>query len=298
MAKAWLAFFAKLRRRNPAERYQRSLWGGAVFLVKKFMKRFADLISTVLVGIGMLVLWQAAVTLFEIPQYILPGPIEVLAAVGKYWPISIRTNLGYTLSSIAIGYSLTVVISIPAAVFISYSKAFERTIYPFLVLVQLIPKVAIAPLFIVWFGFGMFPKVLMVFLLSFFALLVDSISGFKSLNPRLEYVARTMTDSEWKPFWKMRFPSALPHIFSGLKISIAFATVGAIVGEFVGSDKGLGYLLLKANGEFNTPYLFAVLFVLSVVGILLYKAIELIEHFAIPWHVSKRKSLTGARSTL
>ena len=236
---------------------------------------------------GVIVIWQLSVMLFKIPNYVLPSPIESITSLFIYWP-DISKNLFTTLYEVSIGFLASVVISIPLATLISYSKTFEKTIYPFMVLIQLIPKVAIAPLFTIWFGFGITPKILMVFLLSFFPLLIDAIVGLKSLNGRLVYLAHTMSDSEWKFFWKIKLPNALPQIFAGLKVSIAFATVGAIVAEFLGSDSGLGHLLLRANGDYNTRLLFAILIVLSVMGIMFFKIIEFIEKKAIPWHVSQR----------
>lgn len=266
--------------------------------MKGLWRKMNRLFWGLLTGFVIIVIWHFSIQLFQVPIYLMPAPYQVWEALRYYWPLSIYKNLLYTLSSIGIGFSLTVLISIPLSVFIASSEWLEKTVYPVLVIVQLIPKVALAPLFIVWFGFGLTSKVLMVFLLSFFALLVDATTGFKSLNPRLVFVARTMTDSQWKFFWTIRFPSALPHIFTGLKISISSATVGAIIGEFVGSNQGLGYLMLKANGDLNTPYLFAVLIVLSLVGILLYKMVEIIESAALPWHVSKRNVLKQSKATL
>ena len=265
---------------------------------KRIRSRMADLLIALATGVVILVLWHFATVLFNIPKFILPSPVAVIQALFKYWPLSISSNLLYTLSSIGIGFGVTVVISIPLAVMISSIPALEKTVYPLFVVIQLIPKVALAPLFIVWFGFGITSKIVMVFLMSFFPLLVNATTGFKSLNPRLVYVARTMTDSQWKFFWAMRFPSALPDIFTGLKIAVSNATVGAIIGEFVGSNLGLGYLMLKANGDLNTAYMMASLLILAVVGILLYKTVEAIEAFALPWHVSRRKSLIKNNSTL
>lgn len=265
---------------------------------KRIYKRFEDLIISILTGIFVLVIWQLAVMAFDIPPFILPAPGRVIKALIQYWQVSIASNLKYTLTSIGIGFGITVFISIPLAVAIASIPALEKTVYPLFVIIQLIPKVALAPLFIVWFGFGITSKIIMVFLMSFFPLLVNATTGFKSLNPRLVYVARTMTDSQWKFFWTMRFPAALPDIFTGLKIAVSNATVGAIIGEFVGSNEGLGYLMLKANGDLNVSYMLANLFVLAVVGILLYKLVELIETFAIPWHVTKRKEALQSNSSL
>lgn len=260
--------------------------------IKKAMRMnsLKDFLSMAIIFLVFLLVWELLVSILDVPRYILPAPSVAIVAFFQYWTAMVPHMMA-TLSVIIIGFGLTILISIPAATMVAYSKTFERLIYPFLVLLQLIPKVAIAPLFIIWFGFGTLPKVMLVFLLSFFPLFIDATVGFKSLNPRLIYVAKTMSHSEWKFFWKIRFPSALPQIFAGLKTSVAFATVGAIVAEFVGSDSGLGYLLMRANGDLNTPFLFALLILLCIIGIVLYKIIEVVESLAIPWHASKRTDL-------
>lgn len=258
--------------------------------IKLLACKLKQTLPSILSVFAVLIIWQLAVLIFKIPDYVLPSPLASIQALVQYWP-QIQKNLFTTLYEVLIGYSATVVVSIPVATLISYSKTFEKTLYPFMVLIQLIPKVAIAPLFVIWFGFGVTPKILMVFLLSFFPLLIDATVGLKSLNGRLIYLSKTMSDSEWKFFWKIKLPNALPHIFAGLKVSIAFATVGAIVAEFLGSDSGLGHLLLRANGDYNTKLLFALLIVLSAMGILFYKVIEFIERKAIPWHISQRTDL-------
>lgn len=236
---------------------------------------------------GVIVIWELSVRIFDIPSYILPSPSDSIKALIQYWDY-IKINLFTTLYEIGVGFGATVVISIPIATMISYSRIFEKTLYPFMVFLQLIPKVAIGPLFVVWFGFGMMPKILMVFLLSFFPLLMDTVAGLKSLNGRLYYMARTMSESEWKFYWKIKLPNALPSIFSGLKTSISMATVGAVVAEFLGSDSGLGYLLLRANGDINTRLLFAILIVLCLMGMIFFGIVEIIEKKVIPWHVSQR----------
>lgn len=236
---------------------------------------------------SVIVIWEILVRILKIPSYILPSPSESVMALFQYWDV-IKSNLFTTLYEIGVGFGATVLISIPIATMISYSRIFEKTLYPFMVFLQLIPKVAIGPLFVVWFGFGTIPKILMVFLLSFFPLLMDTVAGLKSLNGRLYYMARTMSDSEWKFYWKIKLPNALPSIFSGLKTSISMATVGAVVAEFLGSDSGLGYLLLRANGDINTKLLFAILIVLCLMGMVFFEIVELIEKKAIPWHVSQR----------
>ena len=253
----------------------------------KFLARLRSSMPSICsVGI-VIVIWEIVVRAFDIPDYVLPAPSESVLSLVQYWDY-IQGNMFVTLREIGIGFALTVVISIPVATLISYSSIFEKTLYPFMVFLQLIPKVAIGPLFVVWFGFGELPKVLMVFLLSFFPLLMDTVAGLKSLNGRLYYMARTMSDSEWKFYWKIKLPNALPSIFSGLKTSISMATVGAVVAEFLGSDSGLGYLLLRANGEINTKSLFAILIVLCILGTIFFGIVEILERKLIPWHVSQR----------
>jgi NitT/TauT family transport system permease protein len=164
----------------------------------------------------------------------------------------------------------------------------ERTIYPLIVFLQIVPKIAIAPLFIIWFGFGFTPKLLLVFLLSFFPIVVAAIAGFKSIDEETMELARSTGASEWMIFRKIRLPHAMPSIFTGLKVAAALSSTAAVVAEFVASDKGLGYLLLQYNGDLETPMVFATIIVLSVVGLIVYYLVELIEKLAIPWHVSQR----------
>jgi NitT/TauT family transport system permease protein len=168
---------------------------------------------------------------------------------------------------------------------------------PVLVFTQLIPKIALAPLFIIWFGFGLFPKVFMTFLLSFFPIVIDAVVGFRSLDQEIVYLTRSMGLSGWQAFVKVRLPHALPQIFAGLKVAITLATVGAIIGEWVGADRGLGYLLLVAGGDLRTSLLFATLVVLTGIGLVLYYLMVLAERLAIPWHVSRRGPL-GAKGGL
>ncbi len=220
----------------------------------KFLNSLKESMPSIFSVGGVIVFWEILVRFFEIPSYILPSPSESVLAIVQYWS-AIKSNMFTTLYEIGVGFGATVIISIPIATLISYSRIFEKTLYPFMVFLQLIPKVAIGPLFVVWFGFGSMPKILMVFLLSFFPLLMDTVAGLKSLNGRLYYMARTMSESEWKFYWKIKLPNALPSIFSGLKTSISMATVGAVVAEFLGSDSGLGYLLLRGRISYARKFI-------------------------------------------
>ena len=230
----------------------------------------------------LILLWAVLVTVFTIPDYLVPPPQSVvprlIASRGPLW-----NNTLTTLSEIVLGYIITVLLSIPMGLVIALSLLARRVAYPVLVFVQLVPKIAIAPLFLVWFGFGIQSKVLLTVLLTFFPLLLASIAGFQALDTRLLYLTRSMGASVWQTFWYVRFPSALPVIFSGLKTAATIAATAAIVAEFVGANSGLGYSLLVATGTLDTSLIFAILLILTIIGIGLNYLIEGIEYFAMPW---------------
>jgi NitT/TauT family transport system permease protein len=232
-------------------------------------------------------LWEAAVRVFNVAPYLLPPPSTVVIELTARWP-RVLDGAMITTHEILAGYLLAVVVSVPLALLITYSRALESTLYPLIVFLQIVPKIAIAPLFIIWFGFGFTSKLLLVFLLSFFPIVVSSIAGFKSLDPDVMDLARSTGASEWLMFRKIRLPQALPSIFTGLKVGAALAATAAVVAEFVASNRGLGYLLLEYNGNLETAMVFAVVLVLSAIGLLVYYAVELVEKLAIPWHVSHR----------
>lgn len=245
-----------------------------------------------LVG-AILLLWEVAVVLFRIPAYLIPAPLAVVDQIAAHWRELAEQSLITTYATLA-GFGLSALVGIPLAMAIAYSRPIESTLYPLLVFSQSVPKVAIAPLFIVWFGFGVLPKIIVAFLLAFFPVVVSTVMGFKSLDPDMLDLARSMKASRLQLFIKFSLPHALPSIFSGLKVAVTLAVVGAVVGEFVGSNSGIGYMLQIANGNFDLPLMFAGLFVLSIIGVLLFLAVDLVERASIPWHVSHRPPVTGA----
>jgi len=233
--------------------------------------------------------WEFAVRLTGIKEYLLPPPSRVWTEfVKRYDPV--MASAWVTTKEIIAGYLLAVVVSVPLALWIASSRFMENSVYPVIVFLQIVPKIAIAPLFIIWFGFGFTPKLLVVFLLSFFPIVVASIAGFKAVDPDIADFARTTGAGRWKMFQKIRLPQALPQIFTGLKVGAALAATAAVVAEFVASDKGLGYLLLQYNGNLDTPMVFATIILLSLIGLVVYYAVELVERFTIPWHVSHRQA--------
>ncbi len=227
-------------------------------------------------------LWSLAIQIFKIPAYLLPGPGAVFQRLvvdaGMLW-----LNAKVTLTEIVLGFALTVLAAIPLGLVIALSPLARQALYPPIMLLQLVPKIAIAPLFVVWFGFGLFPKVLLTFLLCFFPTLVASMTGFRALDERVLYLTRSMGASAWQTFRYVRVPAALTYIFSGLKVSAVFAATGAIVGEFVGANAGLGYLLLRGTSFLDMPLIFACLVALSIVGILFSYIVDGLEVLLMPW---------------
>lgn len=240
------------------------------------------------VGVGsLLVLWLLVTTIFTIPDYLLPSPLSVVERASLEWR-GLLTQSSYTLIEVLAGFFGSVAIGVPMAFAVVQSRPVERVVLPMVVASQAIPKVAIAPILVVWLGFGLFPKIVISFLIGFFPILVSTIAGLKSVDAEMIDLVRSMRASKTKIMLHVRLPSALPQIFSGLKVSIALCVVGAIVGEFVGADRGLGYLLLTATGALDGTLVWAALLVLIGLGILLFQIIVSIERVAIRWHVSVR----------
>ena len=240
--------------------------------------------------------WELGVRLFDVKEYLLPAPSVVITALAQNAAKVLESAL-VTTQEILAGYALAIVVSIPLALSIAYSKFMEEAVYPLVVFLQIVPKIAIAPLFLIWFGFGFTPKLLLVFLLSFFPIVVSSIAGFKSVDPDIMDFARTTGAGSWRLFAKIRLPQALPGIFTGLKVGAALSATAAVVAEFVASDRGLGYLLLQYNGDLNTPMVFGIIIVLSAIGLVVYYAVEIVERIVIPWHVSQQAPVGGTAFT-
>lgn len=230
----------------------------------------------------LIVAWEILIDVLKVPEFLVPPPSKFFARLFQsrdlFWAQTLVT--GY---EVLLGFVASAILSIPLALLIVSVPLVERAVYPIIVFFQLIPKIAIAPLFIVWFGFEIFPKVLLTFLLCFFPVLVDSMTGFKSIDPRLYYITRSMGANAWQTFRHIRLPAAMPFIFSGLKVSIVLAATGAIVGEFVGANQGLGYLLMRGTSYMDTPLIFAALVALSIMGLFFSYAVEASERLIMPW---------------
>lgn len=232
--------------------------------------------------VAMVGIWSGAIRVFAIPSYLVPGPSGVFHVLvsepGMLWE-----NAETTLAEILLGFGLTLLSAIPLGLAIALSPLAKQILYPPAMLLQLLPKVAVAPLFLVWFGFGIDSKVILTLLMTFFPLLIASIAGFQILDARLLYITRSMGATTWQTFRYLRVPAALPVIFSGVKTSATIAATAAIVAEFVGANRGLGYVLLKGTSTMNLQLTFAVLVILTVIGLVINYAVEFSEWLLTPW---------------
>jgi len=237
--------------------------------------------------VGVVLVWQLVVSVLRPADYLLPSPGSVAEE------LVLRRELLWhhtwvTTQEMLLGFFLSVVVSIPIAILIAAWKPLERAVYPLLVISQAVPKVAIAPLLLVWMGFGATPKIFVAVLIAFFPIVISTVTGLKSVPYEMIQLSRSIGLSTTATFAKIRVPYALPHIFAGLKVGITLAVVGAVVGEFVGADRGLGYLLLFSLGRLNTRLMFADLVVLVLLGVVSFWLVQLLERKTIPWHVSVR----------
>jgi NitT/TauT family transport system permease protein len=236
----------------------------------------------------MFALWQVAVDVLHIRALILPAPSAILLALFDQPAWFLQEGL-YTLGTTLLGFVLAVSVGILLAILIVEVRLFENTLYVLIVASNSVPKVAIAPLFVIWLGTGPGPKIAIAFLIAFFPIVIDTVLGLKSVPKDMLDLASTMHGGRLDQFWRIRLPCALPSVFAGMKVGISLALVGAIVGEFVASDHGLGYIILTAQGTFETAQIFAANLLLGAVGIVLFWAMVLLERKLLPWHASQRQ---------
>lgn len=234
-----------------------------------------------------LVVWQVGVMLYKAPAYLLPSPVAIARTFVDSLP-ALLSNGWITVYEMLGGYALAVAVALPLAIAITSSDRFDRFVMPTMLFFQVVPKVAIAPLFLVWFGVGATPKVLVAFLISFFPIVIDAVVGLRSMTPEMADLARSMGASRQQVFLRFRLPTSLPYLFSGLKVAATLAIAGTVVGEFVGADRGLGYLLLVSNSNMQTSLMFATIVALTIIGLIFYYIVEFTEGLLIPWHVTHR----------
>ncbi|MGB7036105.1 MAG: ABC transporter permease [Xanthobacteraceae bacterium] len=244
-----------------------------------------DLGRSIYPVLGILVIlgiWQLYTSLSGITPLVLPSPMEIATVSVQRYDLLLQQTWP-TLVETVLGFGLALVIGIPLAVFVANSRLCNLVLYPILVATQSIPKVAIAPIILVWFGLGISSKLALAFLVAFFPIVVDTATGLKATPPGLLDLARALCASPLQVFFKVQMPAALPFIFAGSKVAITLAVIGAVIGEFVGSVTGLGNLVLSANSQLDGPLAWAALVWLSALGILLFGAVALVERLTMPW---------------
>ncbi len=232
---------------------------------------------------GLVVMWELSTVVLAIPAYILPTPTDI--GVRLFQETSMLWGHTWTtLTEVLLGFGLSLAIGIPIAITIVYSKYLANSIYPIIIGIQCLPMVSIAPILVIWFGYGLITKVILACLISFFPVVINAVNGFNALDKEMHDLGRSLGISERKIFFYFRLPNALPHLFAGFKVGITLAVVGAIVGEFVASERGLGYLQLTANARLDTELVFVTIVVLAILGISLFLVVHLLERILMPWY--------------
>jgi len=256
-------------------------------MAKSGLERIKKTLSPVLYFVVFIALWQLVVVLFNIKEFVLPSPILVFKhlfdseiAVKYHW----WRHIGATLMEVTVSFMFTAVLGILIAILITWSKLFNQLISPIIILFNSLPKIALAPLFLIWFGYGFIPNIMVAFLVAFFPVVINTVAGLNDVDEDLLDLIRYLHASKKDIFLKIRIPNSLPYIFAGLKISATMCVVGSIVGEFIAAEKGLGYLLRDAQAFIDTPTMFACLLLLSAIGISLFNIIGLLEKVSMPWN--------------
>ena len=231
----------------------------------------------------LLLAWEFFVHIRDIPNWLLPAPSDITATLFQdAWMLSGHTWVTFT--EVILGFTAAVVAGVLLASAIALSRSIEQSVYPIIIASQTIPIIVIAPMLLVWIGYGLAPKIIVVALISFFPITVNMVDGLRAIDPEMQRFLRTMGANKWQEFIKVRFPTSLPYLFSGLKVAIAVSVIGAVIGEWVGSKEGLGYLMIRSKPQFQTERVFAAIVILSFMGIFLFILIGVLQRLITPWH--------------
>jgi len=236
--------------------------------------------------VTMLLVWHFGVVLLGVKEFILPTPLAAIQTLfqAKFrWPL----NFMATFYEVVGGFLVSALVGVILGIAIVWSDSLKRTILPFLVFLNSLPKIAVAPLFMIWFGYGILPNILIVFLISFFPVVINTATGLVAVEEDLLDLVRCLHATKWQKMRKVQLPNSLPYIFSGLKIAATTAVTGAIVGEFVASDKGLGSVIIASQTTLATPVIFGSLILITIIGMVLFGFVEIMERILMPWERQK-----------
>jgi NitT/TauT family transport system permease protein len=242
--------------------------------------------QSILMFVAVLLVWHFGVILFGVKEFILPSPLAAVKSIfqAKYrWPM----NFMATFYEVVGGFLVSGLVGVILGVAVVWSEWLKRTILPFLVFVNSLPKIAVAPLFMIWFGYGILPNILIVFLISFFPVVINTATGLEAVEEDLLDLVRCLHATKMQKLLKIQLPNSLPYIFSGLKIAATTAVTGAIVGEFVASDKGLGSVIIASQTTLATPVIFGSLILITVIGMALFAFVGIMERVLMPWEKAK-----------
>jgi len=256
------------------------------------MKRKLTWIPSIFFVIVLLIVWDVLVRINDVPSWLLPSPSEIFNAMLDNARILTSHSIT-TLIEVILGFVIALFVGLLLSSAITLSSTIEKSFYPFIIASQTIPIIVIAPMLLVWVGYGLMPKIIVVALISFFPIVVNTVDGMKSIDMDLEKLFRTMGASNWDIFRKIRIPNSLPYMFSGLRVAISISVIGAVIGEWVGSSEGLGYLMIRSKPQFQTELVFAAIFILSIMGIILFFGIGLVEKLFIPWNNFRKGDKLG-----
>ena len=253
----------------------------------KVRRLLQDVLAPALVVVGVIGIWQLVVREFDVKPYVLPAPSAIASATVSNWDL-LFTNLRVTVKEMLLGFGLATGVGVLLGTLIAMSTIFRRGVFPLVIASQTVPVIALAPVLVIWFGYDILPRVLVTALIAFFPLTVNTVTGFRAVDPELIRLFRSLNASRLQVFRKLTFPSGLPYIFAGLKVAATLSVIGATVGEWVGADKGLGYQIVTDTSQLETTRVFASIFLLSLSGIALYIIVAGIEWIALPWRHSMR----------
>jgi len=255
----------------------------------------AHWLPAALILAGLIGLWEWVVASNDIPHWKLPSPHSIAAELWSSRSLLWR-HTWVTLEEVVIGFAIALGAGVLLASLIHQSRTLERVIYPSVIASQTIPIVVIAPLLLIWLGYGLQHKVIVVALISFFPIVVNTVDGLRAADPDMVNLVRTLGANRWQVFTKVQVPHSLPFLFSGIKIAITVSVIGAVIGEWVGSSEGLGYLAIRSKSQFLSERVYATVVLLSVMGIALFLTAGLLERVLLPWHHHQRRRRTIERT--
>ena len=251
--------------------------------------RIRPWLTPVMILVGIVVLWELWVQIWNIPKWQLPSPSEIALELAASRGLLLGHTL-VTLEEIVLGFIAALAAGLLLATGIAYSRILERSVYPIVIASQTVPIIAIAPLLLIWVGYGIAPKVIVVALICFYPIAVNTVDGLKAVDPDMVNMVKTLGASRWQVFTKLQIPTAMPYMFSGIKVGISVSVIAAVIGEWVGASAGLGYLITYSQPLFLTARVFAAIVVLSAMGISLFVLASVVERMMLPWHYTEKRA--------